>query len=498
MHSHERSNSVCFHSNMSRNSNSALLTQVQQHTTSTSLTHTTDTLMGRRKIAIKRIDNCKRAHSTFSKRKRGFFKKMDDLSFLTGANVCCIMQTPANNYFWHTVGNKQPNMEEMIPVIIKSIDQKAGKESHFFQNKRNKKNFKWTKEMKSKLQTTGSLAADSSAMPDGPFSRAIDMHQYQQYLSNYLAMHGVAPPPAPGYPYGGAAPMMYANMLPHPNAMCTGVPQQQAAPSVSQQSMSGPHQPQSEYHNSDSQSHYQHAANKPQITINTSRNHVKQEPSSESNSTPSQYLSNSSTSTSISQSQPHNTTHRHAHHQHHSRGTSSTQKMRICTNLVPRTTGKRVSFGESSAAIDSGKHAHDASTPFLSPPALSVTPSLSPGNLSAVRLATPPTALLMGPIDIVTPKHGVAHSSGHQSKSFLSPLSSSSKYPSPLVSPVRGLRHKHRTPSNMDLSYSDIETPRFAKAMPWLNNTIPSDSDFPLGDDIFASAATEHFSCLDE
>uniref|UniRef100_A0A7S1KMZ2 MADS-box domain-containing protein n=1 Tax=Percolomonas cosmopolitus TaxID=63605 RepID=A0A7S1KMZ2_9EUKA len=115
--------------------------------------------MGRRKIEIKKIHNSKRAHSTFSKRKRGFFKKMDDLSDLTGADVCCIMQTPANNYFWHTAGEKIDDMEEMIPVIIKSIDKNAEKQSHFFQNKRNRKNFKYTKEMKAKLHESGEIAA---------------------------------------------------------------------------------------------------------------------------------------------------------------------------------------------------------------------------------------------------------------------------------------------------------------------------------------------------
>ncbi|XP_009602824.1 agamous-like MADS-box protein AGL62 [Nicotiana tomentosiformis] len=48
---------------------------------------------GRRKIAIKRIDNLNSRHATFSKRRLGLFKKASELCILSGAEIAILVQS---------------------------------------------------------------------------------------------------------------------------------------------------------------------------------------------------------------------------------------------------------------------------------------------------------------------------------------------------------------------------------------------------------------------
>ncbi|KAF7843021.1 MADS-box protein JOINTLESS-like [Senna tora] len=55
--------------------------------------------MARRKIAIKKIENVSARQVTFSKRRRGLFKKAQELSTLCDAEIALIVFSPAGNLF---------------------------------------------------------------------------------------------------------------------------------------------------------------------------------------------------------------------------------------------------------------------------------------------------------------------------------------------------------------------------------------------------------------
>ncbi|KAF3636539.1 MADS-box transcription factor 23, partial [Capsicum annuum] len=56
-------------------------------------TNTVKKTQGRRKIAIKPIDNRNSRHVTFSKRRLGLFKKTSELCILTGAKIVVLVQS---------------------------------------------------------------------------------------------------------------------------------------------------------------------------------------------------------------------------------------------------------------------------------------------------------------------------------------------------------------------------------------------------------------------
>ncbi|PHU10373.1 MADS-box transcription factor 23 [Capsicum chinense] len=56
-------------------------------------TNTVKKTQGRRKIAIKPIDNQNSRHVTFSKRRSGLFKKASELCILTGAEIVILVQS---------------------------------------------------------------------------------------------------------------------------------------------------------------------------------------------------------------------------------------------------------------------------------------------------------------------------------------------------------------------------------------------------------------------
>ncbi|XP_068667661.1 truncated transcription factor CAULIFLOWER D-like [Aristolochia californica] len=55
--------------------------------------------MGKRKLEMKKIENRQALQVTFSKRKKGLFKKADQLSLLTGASVLVVAFSPAGRPF---------------------------------------------------------------------------------------------------------------------------------------------------------------------------------------------------------------------------------------------------------------------------------------------------------------------------------------------------------------------------------------------------------------
>ncbi|XP_068667664.1 agamous-like MADS-box protein AGL29 [Aristolochia californica] len=55
--------------------------------------------MGKRKPKMKKIENRQALQVTFSKRKKGLFKKVDQLSILTGASVLVVAFSPAGRPF---------------------------------------------------------------------------------------------------------------------------------------------------------------------------------------------------------------------------------------------------------------------------------------------------------------------------------------------------------------------------------------------------------------
>ncbi|KAM3377376.1 hypothetical protein P3S68_009789 [Capsicum galapagoense] len=57
------------------------------------ITNTVKKTQGRRKIAIKPIDNQNSRHVTFSKRRSGLFKKASELCILTGAEIVILVQS---------------------------------------------------------------------------------------------------------------------------------------------------------------------------------------------------------------------------------------------------------------------------------------------------------------------------------------------------------------------------------------------------------------------
>ncbi|MCL7034609.1 hypothetical protein MKW94_007422 [Papaver nudicaule] len=57
---------------------------------------------GRRKIEIEKIEDRQRRNVTFTKRRQGLFKKAEDLSRLTGAEIALIVFSPGGNPFTYS------------------------------------------------------------------------------------------------------------------------------------------------------------------------------------------------------------------------------------------------------------------------------------------------------------------------------------------------------------------------------------------------------------
>ncbi|KAL9170193.1 hypothetical protein ABFS82_04G128400 [Erythranthe guttata] len=55
--------------------------------------------MGRRKIEIKKIEKKSSLQVTFSKRRKGLFRKASELSVLCGAEIAILVQSPANKIY---------------------------------------------------------------------------------------------------------------------------------------------------------------------------------------------------------------------------------------------------------------------------------------------------------------------------------------------------------------------------------------------------------------
>lgn len=55
--------------------------------------------MARERIRIQKIENASARHVTFSKRRRGLFKKAEELSVLCDADIAVIIFSPAGKLF---------------------------------------------------------------------------------------------------------------------------------------------------------------------------------------------------------------------------------------------------------------------------------------------------------------------------------------------------------------------------------------------------------------
>ncbi|XP_068667691.1 agamous-like MADS-box protein AGL61 [Aristolochia californica] len=76
--------------------------------------------MGKRKLEMKKIENRQALQVTFSNRKKGLFKKADQLSLLTGASVLVVAFSPANKPF--VFGNEEAVEDEDPFVSLDNID----------------------------------------------------------------------------------------------------------------------------------------------------------------------------------------------------------------------------------------------------------------------------------------------------------------------------------------------------------------------------------------
>ena len=132
------------------------------------------TTTGRRKIEIKKIEQKNKLQVTFSKRRKGLFKKAAELSVLCGADVAILVQSPAGKVFgfggrasidaiidrylagkasgsfYNAVANQiqqqQQDQEEKEKIleIMKKIEIEKAKEKSLMQNKGdNSKGFWW-------------------------------------------------------------------------------------------------------------------------------------------------------------------------------------------------------------------------------------------------------------------------------------------------------------------------------------------------------------------
>ncbi|KAK9231483.1 hypothetical protein WN943_021718 [Citrus x changshan-huyou] len=78
--------------------------------------------MAREKIQIKKIDNATARQVTFSKRRRGIFKKAEELSVLCDADVALIIFSATGKLFEYSSSRKRKDLKEKRRTTVVSLE----------------------------------------------------------------------------------------------------------------------------------------------------------------------------------------------------------------------------------------------------------------------------------------------------------------------------------------------------------------------------------------
>lgn len=101
-----------------------LVTQTKKELTTT---RTPKTSRGRQKIEIKEITEDSKRHVTFSKRRRGLFKKAAELSVLTGAKIAVVTFSKCGRIY--SFGQVDSLMDKYLPKIPVNLEVCSGDDS---------------------------------------------------------------------------------------------------------------------------------------------------------------------------------------------------------------------------------------------------------------------------------------------------------------------------------------------------------------------------------